>query len=87
MSGAADRGLDLLERSVHGFYAYLYLSEFCRFLDPCGKRRGSGPIWRPRSRTPTRPARRAFLYSESIDLNHLQPSTRQAARGTDAARV
>ena len=34
MSGAADRRLDLLERSVHGFYAYLYLSEFCRFLDP-----------------------------------------------------
>ena len=60
MSGAADRGLDLLERSVHGFYAYLYLSEFCRFLDPCGKRRGSGPIWRPRSRTPTRPARRSL---------------------------
>ena len=34
MAGAADRGLDLLEQSVHGFHPYLYLSEFCRFLDP-----------------------------------------------------
>ena len=28
----------------------------------------------------------AFLYSESIDLGHLQPSTRQAPRGVDAFR-
>ena len=33
-AGAANRGLDLLEQSVHGFHPYLYLSEFCRFLDP-----------------------------------------------------
>jgi non-specific serine/threonine protein kinase len=34
VAGAADRGLDLLEQSVQGFHAHLYLSEYCRFLDP-----------------------------------------------------
>ena len=34
MAGAHDRGLDLLERSVEGFYPYPYMAEHCRFLDP-----------------------------------------------------
>jgi TolB-like protein len=34
VAGEQDRGLDLLERSVSGFYPYLYMSKYCRFLDP-----------------------------------------------------
>jgi len=34
MAGQHDRGLDLLERSVSGFYPYLYMADHCRFLDP-----------------------------------------------------
>ena len=33
-AGEHERGLELLERSVAGFYPYPYLSEHCRFLDP-----------------------------------------------------
>jgi serine/threonine protein kinase len=33
MAGEHERGLELLERSVAGFYPYLYMSEYCRFLD------------------------------------------------------
>lgn len=33
-AGAHDRGLELLEQSVSGFYPHLYMSEYCRFLDP-----------------------------------------------------
>jgi hypothetical protein len=32
--GQQDRGLELLERSVTGFYPHLYMAEYCRFLDP-----------------------------------------------------
>jgi serine/threonine protein kinase/Flp pilus assembly protein TadD len=34
VAGEHDRGLDLLEQSVSGFYPYPYLSEHCRFLNP-----------------------------------------------------
>jgi TolB-like protein/Flp pilus assembly protein TadD len=34
LAGRHDRGLDLLERSVPGFYPHLYMAEYCRFLDP-----------------------------------------------------
>jgi len=34
VAGEHDRGLELLERSVPGFYPYLYLAHYCRFLDP-----------------------------------------------------
>jgi serine/threonine protein kinase len=34
IAGEHERGLELLERSVAGFYPYPYLSEHCRFLDP-----------------------------------------------------
>jgi eukaryotic-like serine/threonine-protein kinase len=33
-AGAHDRGLDLLELAVSGFYPYTFLAEYCRFLDP-----------------------------------------------------
>jgi serine/threonine protein kinase/Flp pilus assembly protein TadD len=33
-AGDFDRGLDLLEQAVPGFYPYPYLAKFCRFLDP-----------------------------------------------------
>jgi eukaryotic-like serine/threonine-protein kinase len=33
-AGAHDRGLDLLEQAVSGFYPYPFLAEYCRFLDP-----------------------------------------------------
>jgi eukaryotic-like serine/threonine-protein kinase len=33
-AGAHDRGLELLERSVSGFYPYPFLAEYCRLLDP-----------------------------------------------------
>ena len=33
-AGAHDRGLELLERSVSGFYPYPFMSEYCRLLDP-----------------------------------------------------
>jgi eukaryotic-like serine/threonine-protein kinase len=33
-AGAHDRGFELLERSVSGFYPYPFLSEYCRLLDP-----------------------------------------------------
>jgi len=33
-AGNLDRGLDLLEQAVPGFYPYPYLAKFCRFLDP-----------------------------------------------------
>ena len=32
--GDHTRGLDLLERSVPGFYPYSYMLQYCRFLDP-----------------------------------------------------
>ncbi|MEO6221609.1 MAG: protein kinase [Vicinamibacterales bacterium] len=34
MAGQPDRGLDLLEESVSGFYPYPYLAEYCPFLKP-----------------------------------------------------
>jgi hypothetical protein len=34
LAGEHSRGLDLLEQAVPGFYPHLYLSEYCRFLDP-----------------------------------------------------
>jgi|WetSurMetagenome_2_1015567.scaffolds.fasta_scaffold01676_3 eukaryotic-like serine/threonine-protein kinase len=34
VAGEHERGFDLLEQSVTGFYPYPYLSEHCRFLDP-----------------------------------------------------
>jgi serine/threonine protein kinase/Flp pilus assembly protein TadD len=34
VAGAHDRGLELLERSVSGFYPYQYLADYCRLLDP-----------------------------------------------------
>jgi serine/threonine protein kinase/thioredoxin-like negative regulator of GroEL len=34
MCGELDRALDLLERSVLGFYPYPFLADHCRFLDP-----------------------------------------------------
>jgi hypothetical protein len=34
LAGQHDRGLDLLERSILGFYPHLYMAEYCRFLDP-----------------------------------------------------
>jgi serine/threonine protein kinase len=34
VAGDRDRGLDLLEQSVVGFYPYPYMAEHCRFLDP-----------------------------------------------------
>ena len=33
VAGNHDRGLELLELSVRGFYPYLYISEYCPFLD------------------------------------------------------
>jgi tetratricopeptide (TPR) repeat protein len=33
-AGAYDRGLELLERSISGFYPYPFLAEHCRLLDP-----------------------------------------------------
>ncbi len=34
MSGEIDRALDLLEKSVLGFYPYPFMADHCRFLDP-----------------------------------------------------
>jgi adenylate cyclase len=34
MAGHHERGLDLLERSVQGFYPYLFMDKYCPFLDP-----------------------------------------------------
>jgi len=34
MAGRLERGLDILEQSVQGFYPYLYLDKYCRFLEP-----------------------------------------------------
>jgi hypothetical protein len=34
LAGDHVRGLELLERSVSGFYPYPYLADYCRFLDP-----------------------------------------------------
>ena len=34
LAGEQDRGLELLERAVTGFYPHLYMAEYCRFLDP-----------------------------------------------------
>lgn len=33
-AGEIERGLDLLQESVSGFYPHLYMAEFCRLLDP-----------------------------------------------------
>jgi eukaryotic-like serine/threonine-protein kinase len=33
-AGEIERGLDLLEESVSGFYPYRYIAEYCRLLDP-----------------------------------------------------
>jgi serine/threonine protein kinase/Flp pilus assembly protein TadD len=33
-AGEIERGLDLLQESVSGFYPYLYMAEHCRLLDP-----------------------------------------------------
>ena len=33
VAGNHDRGLELMELSVRGFYPYLYISEYCPFLD------------------------------------------------------
>ncbi len=33
-AGEIERGLDLLEESVSGFYPYSYMAEYCRLLDP-----------------------------------------------------
>jgi eukaryotic-like serine/threonine-protein kinase len=34
VAGEHERGLDALEQAVPGFYPYLYVAEYCRFLDP-----------------------------------------------------
>ena len=33
-AGEHDRGLDLLELAVQGFYPYPFMAQYCRFLNP-----------------------------------------------------